>query len=198
MRIGVFGGTFDPPHLGHLILAAEAIDQANLDRLLWVLTPDPPHKQGSMISPVEHRLEMTRRMVACCNQFELSDVDIRRPGPHYSVDTVNILREENPGAEISFIFGSDSLRDLPIWHQPSEFVQACDQVIVMQRPGSMLDMTMLYKQVPELKTRLMFLDVPQVEISAVNIRQRVRQQRLYWHFLTPAVADYIRENNLYE
>lgn len=198
MRIGVFGGTFDPPHLGHLILAAEAIDQAKLDRLLWVLTPDPPHKQGSMISPVEQRMEMARRMVSCCDQFELSDVDIRRPGPHYSVDTVNILRGENPGAEISFIFGSDSLRDLPLWHEPSEFVLACDQIIVMQRPGSMLDMTLLYQQIPELKTRLMFLDVPQVEISAVNIRQRVRQQRMYWHFLTPAVADYIRDNNLYE
>lgn len=198
MRIGAFGGTFDPPHLGHLILAAEAMDQANLDKLLWILTPDPPHKQSSMISPMEHRLAMTYQMVSCCDHFDFSDVDIRRPGPHYALDTVRLLHEQYPGDEICYVLGGDSLRDLPTWHQPAEFIKTCDQIIVMQRPGSMLDMTDLYQTYPQLKTRMVFLDVPQVEISAFSIRQRVKQNRIYWHFLTPAVYAYIRDHHLYE
>jgi nicotinate-nucleotide adenylyltransferase len=197
MRIGIFGGTFDPPHLGHLILAAEAADQVQLNKVLWVLTPDPPHKQGSVISPVLHRLAMTQLMVDCCGQFELSDIEFKRPGPHYALDTVNALHQLYPGDELYYIIGGDSLRDLPTWHQPMDFIRACDKIVVMQRPGSTPDMTALYQNYPDLKTRLIFLDVPQVEISAVNIRQRVKQERAFWHFVTPAVNKYIKDNNLY-
>ena len=197
MRIGIFGGTFDPPHLGHLILAAEAMDQANLDHLLWVLTPDPPHKQSSFISPVEHRLAMTQLMVECCSQFSLSDIELKRPGPQYAVDTVRELRIQYPTDELYYVIGGDSLRNLQTWHQPREFIQACDHIIVMQRPGSTPDITSLYKNYPELKTRLIFLDVPQVEISAINIRQRVKNDRIFWHFVTRPVNDYILKNQLY-
>lgn len=198
MRIGIFGGTFDPPHLGHLILAAEAIDQVHLDRMLWVLTPDPPHKQSQMISPADERMAMTKAMVACSPGFEFSDIEFRRPGPHYALDTVNAIRAEYPGAELFYVIGGDSLRDIPTWHQPTEFILACDHILVMQRPGSMPDMTVLYENYPDLKTRLEFMDVPLIEISAVNIRQRVKQKRAFWQFVIPPVADYIRDHHLYE
>ena len=153
MRIGIFGGTFDPPHLGHLILAAEAVDSLQLDKMLWVLTPDPPHKQSQMISPAEDRMAMTKRMVECSPSFEFSDIEFRRPGPHYALDTVNALRLENPGSELFYVIGGDSLRDIPTWHKPTEFILACDHILVMQRPGSTPDLTILYKNYPEFKNQ---------------------------------------------
>src|SRR5512147_2567788 len=97
-RIGLFGGTFDPPHLGHLILAAEARDQLALTRLLWVLTPTPPHKLHQEITPLEHRLEMIRLAIAGSPEFELSRIEIDRPGPHYTLDTLGLIRAANPDA----------------------------------------------------------------------------------------------------
>ena len=95
-RIGIFGGTFDPPHLGHLILAAEAQYQLELDVLLFVLTPDPPHKQGLRLTPLEDRIAMLSAAIADHEGFELSKVDIDRPGPHYTADTLKFLREQYP------------------------------------------------------------------------------------------------------
>ncbi len=94
--IGIFGGTFDPPHIGHLILAAEAQAQFSLNRLLWVLTLDPPHKQRQSITPIRHRLAMVKLALADAPEFELSTVDIDRPGPHFAVDTVRIIAAQNP------------------------------------------------------------------------------------------------------
>ncbi len=110
MRVGVFGGTFDPPHLGHLILAAEALHQLRLERLLWVLTQDPPHKHGQMICPWEARFEMVRLATAGDPAFEISRVDIDRPGPHYAVDTMGILKRQLPQTDLFYLIGGDSLR----------------------------------------------------------------------------------------
>jgi nicotinate-nucleotide adenylyltransferase len=197
LRIGVFGGTFDPPHLGHQILAVEALDQAGLDRVLWVLTPDPPHKQGMQISPVNHRLTMTQMMVDCHPKFGLSDIEFKRPGPHYALDTMLVLHEQNPGDELYYIIGGDSLRDLPTWHKPVEFISACDQIIVMQRPGFRPDLSFLYQNYPEIKKRLNFLDVPLIEISGKNIRQRAKVGRAFWQFVIPSVYEYIATHDLY-
>lgn len=139
-RIGLFGGTFDPPHLGHLILASEAQHQLDLTRMLWTLTPDPPHKQGQNIMSVEHRLAMVNLSIADNPLFELSRIELERPGPHYTLDTVRTLRAEYPGAEIVPVIGGDSLRELPKWHQPGELLAACSQIGVMRRPGEPTDL----------------------------------------------------------
>ncbi|MFH2040120.1 MAG: adenylyltransferase/cytidyltransferase family protein, partial [Chloroflexota bacterium] len=97
-RIGIFGGTFDPPHIGHLILAGEAQGALHLDRLLWLLTPDPPHKSGQSLAGLEHRQVMLELCLANNPNFELSRLDIERPGPHYAVDTMNILAAQYPTA----------------------------------------------------------------------------------------------------
>src|SRR6188474_1387997 len=98
-RIGLFGGTFDPPHIGHLILASEASYQFNLSKLLWMLTPDPPHKQDQQITPVEHRIAMAQYCVNSAPGFELSRMELDRPGPHYTVDTVNLILQQEPDSE---------------------------------------------------------------------------------------------------
>ena len=106
-QIGLFGGTFDPPHLGHLILASEAFFQLELDRLLWILTPQPPHKQDQAITPVEHRLAMVNLAIEDNPSFELSRVELDRPGPHYTLDTVEIIANQYPEADITPIIGGE-------------------------------------------------------------------------------------------
>lgn len=196
-RIGIFGGTFDPPHIGHLILGAEACEQLGLDRLLWVLTPDPPHKRGRYISPLPQRLDLLRAALDGNPAFELSPVDIDRPPPHYALDTMQILRQLYPGAELIYLLGGDSLRDLPVWHLPLDFVAACDALGVMRRPGDAVDLFRLEQQLPGIGSRLRFIRAPLLEISSSDIRRRIRQNRTFRYFLPPAVYDLIQERRLY-
>jgi len=122
MRCGIFGGTFDPPHVGHLALALAAQQQLNLDRVLWVPTADPPHKLGQPLSPVQDRLDMVLAAIQGQPGFEISRVDIDRPGPHWSADTVWLLKHAQPDVEWVFLMGGDSLRDLPHWGRPQELL----------------------------------------------------------------------------
>lgn len=196
-RIGIFGGTFDPPHLGHLILSCEIHSQLRLDRLLWVLTPAPPHKQGREITPLAQRQKMVGLAIEDNPKFELSLVEAERPGPHYSVDTVKIIKERNPNAEVIFLMGGDSLHDLPNWHRPVDFVEACDEIGVMRRPGDVVDVDSVYNAVANLKSKLRFVDAPLLEIASRQIRQRVREKRPCRYYLPRPVFDYILTNKLY-
>ena len=196
-RIGIFGGTFDPPHLGHLLLASEAGEQLGLGRLLWVLTPLPPHKLDQPITPLEHRLAMLQLAIADDLACELSRLEMERPGPHYTLDTVRIIGEQNPGAELVLLIGGDSLRDLPAWHRPAELVSACDQIGVMRRPGDSIDLTALEVALPGIAARVRFVEAPLLEISSSKIRRRVAKGRAYRYYVPAAVYDYIKEHNLY-
>ncbi len=195
--VGLFGGTFDPPHIGHLILAAEAHSQLGLDRLLWILTPNPPHKKIQPITPVEHRLAMVRLALAGSPAFELSQVELERPGPHYALDTVRILAGRYPGSSLVYLMGGDSLRDLPTWHRPGEFLDSLQYLAVMRRPGDAIDLPSLEAQVPGVTARTRFVDAPLVDISAHAIRMRAAQHRPFRYFLPPAVYDYVVEHDLY-
>jgi len=195
--IGIFGGTFDPPHIGHLILAAEARTQLGLDRLLWVLTPDPPHKQDQPIAPLEHRLAMLKLAIADDPSFELSAVEMDRPGPHYALDTVKILADQNPGAELVYLMGGDSLRDLPTWYRSADFVSACHAIGVMRRPGDSIDLSALEKMLPGLTAKVRFVDAPLLDIAAHEIRARAAESRPFRYFLPSGVYTYIVEHNLY-
>jgi len=139
-RLGIFGGTFDPPHIGHLILAAEAHSQLSLDRVLWVLTFYPPHKTEQSISPLSDRLDMVLAAISDDPRFELSRVDIDRPAPHYAVDTVRLLKETCPQSELVYLMGGDSLKSLPYWYKPLEFVAGCHSLGVMRRPGDQINL----------------------------------------------------------
>jgi len=197
-RLGIFGGTFDPPHVGHLILAAEARDQLDLDCTIWVLTPDPPHKRGQEISSLSHRLAMVELAISEDDAFSLSYVDIDRPGPHYTVDTVNILRQEYSDHELIYLMGGDSLHDLPNWYQVDQFIEALDGIGAMRRPGDDIDLTKLFGVLPQLEEKLSFVTAPLLEISAEQVRRRAREHRSYRYYLLPKIYDYIRENHVYE
>jgi nicotinate-nucleotide adenylyltransferase len=197
MRIGIFGGTFDPPHLGHLILACEAHYQLELDRLLWVLTPSPPHKPGQPISDTEVRLELVAAAIADSPAFSLSRVEIDRPGPHYALETVALLREAHPGDDLIYLIGGDSLHDLPDWHRPQEFVLACDALGVMRRPGDHVDLTGLEGRLPGLTERVRFIDAPLLEISSTQIRRRIARGQPCRYYLPPAVHRIIQQRGLY-
>jgi nicotinate-nucleotide adenylyltransferase len=195
--IGIFGGTFDPPHLGHLILAAEAFHQLQLNRLLWVLTPQPPHKPGRPITPLPHRLAMLQRAIAPTPGFELSRVEIDRPGPHYTIETLEILRIQFPAADFALLIGGDSLRDLPGWQRPAEIVSACRYLGVMRRPGDSVEISTLERILPGLGGKIRFIDTPRLEISSSAIRRRVAEGGHYRYYLPESVYDYIQQNKLY-
>jgi nicotinate-nucleotide adenylyltransferase len=196
-QIGLFGGTFDPPHLGHLILASEAYSQLGLDRLLWILTPDPPHKQDQIITPVEHRLAMVNLAISDNPKFELSRVELDRPGPHYTLDTVESIAEKYPEADITPIIGGDSLRDLPTWHKPKELLYACHWVGVMRRPGEEPDLRELERELPGISSKVHYVDAPLLEIASREIRSRVAEGRPYRYYLPRPVFEYIKEHDLY-
>lgn len=196
-RIGLFGGTFDPPHLGHLILASEACAQLNLSRLLWVLTPTPPHKLGQVVTSPEHRLEMLERAISDNPAFELSRLELERPGPHYTVDTVRIVQERHPAADIILVIGGDSLRDLPAWRFAADLVAACREIGVMRRPGDSADLAALESLLPGLRAKLRFVDAPLLEIASSAIRRRVAEGISVRYYLPPAVYEYIQKEHLY-
>jgi nicotinate-nucleotide adenylyltransferase len=197
VRIGIFGGTFDPPHVGHLILAAEARDQLRLERVLWVVTPDPPHKIGHGITPLATRLKLVQAAIAQDKQFEISRVEIDRPGPHYSADTVQILAQNNPQAELFYLMGGDSLRDLPTWMRPSQFVAALAGIGVMRRPQDAVDLARLERILPGITAKVCFIDAPLLEISSTSIRERVSGGRHYRYFLPPGVCELVETEQLY-
>ena len=197
-RIGLFGGTFDPPHLGHLILASEAQSQLELDRLLWILTPEPPHKQEQLITPVEHRLAMVNLAIEDNPAFELSRIELDRPGPHYTLDTIKLIGEQNPGADIVPIIGGDSLRDLPKWHRPQEIVYACHWIGVMRRPDDKPNLEELERELPGISSKIHYVDAPLLEIASRDIRDRITQGRPVRYYLPSAVNDYIEQHHLYQ
>ncbi len=196
-RIGVFGGTFDPPHLGHLILASEARAQLHLSRLLWVLTSIPPHKLDQTITPLEDRLAMLKLAVADEPAFEVSRIDMDRPGPYYTVDTLGLLRAQDPSAALVLLLGGDLLRDLATWHHPADLVTAADEIGVMRRPGDAIDLSSLEARIPGLTTRVRFVDAPLLEISSNQIRKRARERQPFRYYVPPAVYRYITEKHLY-
>jgi len=196
-QIGLFGGTFDPPHLGHLILASEAHSQLELNRLLWVLTPDPPHKQDQEITPIEHRLAMVELAIQDNPDFELSRIELDRPGPHYTLDTVELIAQQYPDADITPIIGGDSLRDLPKWHRPKELLQACHWVGVMHRPGEQRNLEELEHSLPGISSKVHYVDAPLLEIASREIRNRITHGQPYRYYLPSAVYEYIEQHHLY-
>ena len=197
MRIGIFGGTFDPPHVGHLILAEECRTQLDLDKLMWVLTYQPPHKMDQFISPVEKRIELVNLAISDNPGFELSRVDIDRPGPHYSVDTVLLLRKQFPHDELFYLMGGDSLHNLPGWHQPQRFVDACDGIGVMHRHEDQIDLDTLEKQLPGITAKIHLIEAPILEVSSHQIRQRILAGEGYRYYMSEKVYQLVEEMHLY-
>jgi nicotinate-nucleotide adenylyltransferase len=196
-RLGIYGGTFDPPHFGHLALARTALAQLKLTRVLWVLTPNPPHKTGHFISSIEDRLEMLRLALADQPGFEVSAIDLDRPAPHYAVDTLHLLRTHFPQAVLVYLMGVDSLRDLPTWHQPAEVVAAADELGVLSRPGVEVDWEALRSRLPGLQEKVRWILAPPLAISATQVRALASRQADLSPYLPQAVLAYVVQKGLY-
>ena len=196
-RIGVLGGTFDPIHYGHLVAAQEAHDQLALERVLFVPAGHPPHKPDRAMTPARHRLRMVELAIAADRRFALSRVDVERPGPSYTVDTLTLLRAEwGPETAFFFLIGSDSLAELPTWRQPRRIIELCE-LAVLPRPGVRVDLPRLEAQLPGLGGRLHRLTMPLLGISSRALRERVRAGRPITYLTPPPVEAYIREQGLY-
>ncbi|MCL4857800.1 MAG: nicotinate-nucleotide adenylyltransferase [Caldilineaceae bacterium] len=196
-RIGIFGGAFDPIHVGHLILAEEAHFQLGLECVYFVPTGDPPHKQERTVTPVAHRLCMVELATATTDHFYVSRVDADRTGPHYTVDMMQLLQAQfGENATLYFLMGMDSLRDLPTWRNPQWLVDHC-RLVAFSRPDVEVDWATLETTLPGLRARVILLGMPLVEISSTTLRARVRTGATVRHQTPESVDTYIRKHRLY-
>ena len=199
-KIGVLGGTFDPIHLGHLIVAEDLRQKLGLGEVLFVPAGRPwlKLKEEKPISPAEHRLAMVRLAVASNPYFKVSTMEIDRPGLSYSIDTVLELKAKlGAKSEIYFIVGPDALAELPKWKDPARLVEIC-QVVGIGRPGyAKADLLKLERSIPGVSQRIMLMNVPQIDISATEIRKRVARGLSIRYLVPEAVEKYIQEHELY-
>lgn len=198
-KIGILGGTFDPPHLGHLILAEYTYEALALEKILMVPAGDPPHKIGVTRTPPEHRLAMLARAIEGNSHFEISMVDIERPGPNYSADTVQIIQAQYPDAELYFVMGGDSLRDLANWKRADEFINSC-KLAVMRRSDEAIHPHMHDHLFPQLAERIVMIDAPLlgIWISSTHIVERLRRGQSARYIVPDSVLAYIHAYKVYE
>jgi nicotinate-nucleotide adenylyltransferase len=196
-RVGVLGGTFDPIHDGHLVAAQEAWHQLHLDYVLLLPAGDPPHKTGRPFASARDRVRLVELAIAGRAHLRVSRVDLERPGPHYTADALDLLRQEL-GREVRlfFIEGVDSLADISTWHQP-ERVLAAAELAVVGRPGYSIDLDALEARLPGLSQRIHWVSMPALAISSTDLRLRVRTGRPISYLLPACVEAYIDEHHLY-
>ncbi len=190
-RIGVFGGTFDPIHEAHIRIAKAALNQARLDRVLFVVASDPPHKlRAELHAAPEERFAMVQAALAGESGLEPSRVELDRDGPSYTDETLSVLERQFPGAELFLILGMDSLADLPKWRNFKAILTTA-QLLVAPRPGK-------YHVSAELDGRYTMLDIDPVEISSTEVRNRAANREAYEELLPPPVRRYVKEHGTYE
>jgi nicotinate-nucleotide adenylyltransferase len=196
-KVGVLGGTFDPIHYGHLVIAEEAFARLGLREVLIMPARVPPHKQGRKITATEHRLAMVKLALASNPHFRLCTIDLERDGPSHTADSLALLRQQMD-AELYFIIGEDSLLDLPRWHQPARILAQC-RLVVMSRPGyPEPDLRVLEAIGPEAVERGIVVRAPQLEISSTELQQRVAAGLPIKYQVPEAVEEYIYRHRLYQ
>ncbi|MGE3808156.1 MAG: nicotinate-nucleotide adenylyltransferase [Gemmataceae bacterium] len=200
-KIGILGGTFDPVHLGHLITAEQAREQAALDQVWFVPASRPPHKTDRDISPIERRIDMLELALAGQPAFRIDPLEKERPGPSFTVDTLHELSKKHPDVDFQLILGSDCLPDLPGWRDPVGIVTRAGLLIVTRPSWNMWSAEQLRQELglpAEHQVRLQVIDNPLCDISSSDIRRRVAERRSI-RFLTPrAVEQYIAAHRLYQ
>lgn len=191
MRLGLYGGTFDPIHLGHLILAEACREACALDRIWFVVAGAPPHKPGGR-TDVNHRIEMVRLAIAGNPAFEVSEIETRRPGPHYSVETLETIALEQPGDDLFFLIGADSLVDLPTWRSPERILELAS-LIVANRPG----FEPAWFEPPRHARPIRSVTIPPIGIASNDIRRRRLEGRSIRYQVPRAVEAYMDAHGLY-
>jgi len=195
--IGVFGGTFDPPHRGHLVLAEAGRVQLGLEQVLWVVTAVPPHKPAMPLTPADDRLQMVSLLLDGMDGHRISRVDIDRPGPHFAVDTLALLEAQQPGTGWVYLLGEDLLRRLPQWKGIGRFVAHCAAIGVLGR-SSHVDWAALEEAAPGIQAKMRMITAPEIEVSSSGIRRTLRAGEPIRDAVTPLVAAYIQAKGLYQ
>lgn len=201
MRIGIFGGTFDPIHLGHLVLAEQCREQAALDQVLFVPAARPPHKLGREVTPFAQRVEMLALASAGHSAFRIDELEKNRPGPSFTADTLEQIHQRLPSAELFLVLGSDSLSDLPHWHGPQR-IAALATLLVWGRAGSPVpgaekiwaDMRLP----PDVSLRQQSISTVLIDISSRDLRRRAAEGKSLRYLVPRPVEIYIQEKHLYQ
>ncbi len=193
-KIGIMGGTFDPIHVGHLMIAEAVWDEYKLDKILFVPCANPPHK-NNVLTSAKHRFNMT--LLATCSNphFEVSAIEIERTGPSYTVDTIKELKRiYGDDTELYFIIGADCIQELPTWHKIDELLKLC-QFIATRRPSYTTDLDIIANEFSDYNIKV--LETPELEISSTDIRQRIKKGYSIQYITTEQVQQYIRKEELY-
>jgi len=193
MKICLFGGTFDPPHIGHLLVAQTIFEAENFDKIIFIPANIPPHKVEKEITPVELRLKMLKIALQENPHFEISDVEIRRGGVSFSLDTIETLRKKYDlnVRDIYYLMGSDTLKKFHTWHEPEKILHEC-QVIVAIRPG------FKPSDIPRwILSKIQFANIPRIEISSSNVRSRWPAGKTIRYMVTEPVWKFINKHDLY-
>ncbi|MCG6956892.1 MAG: nicotinate-nucleotide adenylyltransferase [Gemmatimonadetes bacterium] len=193
-RLGIFGGTFDPPHVGHVAVAEDVVRCLDLDRLIWIPALDPPHKPEQPLSPARLRLEMTRAAVAGHPRFEVSEVELRRPGPSYTVDTLRTLRAAHPSSRLFLVLGADQVRTLATgWREPTTVLRLAT-LALMDRAGE--DAMEVGPELPGME-RAIHVPVRRVDVSSTEVRARVAEGKDISGLVSPGTLAVIEREGLY-
>jgi nicotinate-nucleotide adenylyltransferase len=196
-RIGVLGGTFDPPHVGHLWLATLAADALGLDRVLFMPASTPPHKGGQLVSRGTDRLLMTRLAITGDPAFELCPIEMERPGPSYTIDSIDELERSTPEAKLYLLMAADSLNAIDTWREPDRLLERIEWV-VGPRPGNELpDRSALEERFGERASRIHLLSGPSLDVSSSEIRRRVAAGHAIRYLVPRGVEELIVDRGLY-
>jgi len=196
-RVGILGGTFNPPHLAHLICAQEALTQLGLDRVVLIPVATPPHKEAEGDPGGDARYEMCRLAVAKDERLAVSRLEIERDGPSYTVDTLREIHASHPGDELTFIVGGDMAASLPTWREPEAVLQAATLAVAERTGARRADIEERLSGLDGASDRVRFFDMPRLDISSSDIRRRVRENRPIRYLVPDEVARYIGANGLY-
>ena len=198
LKLGVLGGTFDPIHLGHLLIAEGARERLGLDLVLFIPTGQPYLRPDSPRASADHRLMMTRLGVADNPAFDVSDVEVERAGPTYTLDTLEALSgEHGEGLELFFVLGVDSARTLPRWHEPAQVLARCTPAVVLRPGAGEWDPRELDALCPGVSQRAVRLQGPQVDISGTELRRRIARGASVRYWVPRPVEEYIAQHKLY-
>ncbi|UCE65579.1 MAG: nicotinate-nucleotide adenylyltransferase [Candidatus Zixiibacteriota bacterium] len=187
-RIGILGGTFDPPHNGHIAVARAAIRECDLQKIIFIPAKYPPHKPIEMVAPEKDRLNMLKLAAGGHSEFEVSDIELKRNGLSYTIETLKEIKERNPEAEIVFIIGADNISEMESWYLPDEILNAAT-VVAFNRPG--------FEPRGKYKSKIKMFNMPPVNISSTEIRDKIRAHEAVEGLLPKPVREYIERKSLY-
>lgn len=193
-KVGILGGTFDPIHIGHLIMADQAMFYADLDEIWFLPAPTPPHKLDNEITSIEQRIEMIKKVTSQDEKYKLCAIELNRTGPSYTIDTIKELKSIYPHFSFSFVIGGDMIEYLPHWHKVEELLTMV-RFLGLERPG--FSLTPKNELEEKLFKQVELIPMPQLEISSSQIREWIKMGRTIRYLVPFYVEQYIKENNLY-